>query len=205
MNDIAYLALNAWLQKADGNYVAGRLLWLNQLVDGACNLLWLSAEQIIKILIIQNNIAEYSAQCPSLDLLHCRMEKEGKKLGHDTPKLLGRIGVEHCDLDISKFESALRKLQEYFHRRYVVNSGSSISLGMLNEVDEFYFLLRSKVHPDVGLGTIDEIHIQRKHGWGHPLPAFAFAYMHNNYFRPRRHRPINQMGADGILRVESGL
>lgn len=76
---------------------------------------------------------------------------------------------------------------------------------MLNEVDEFYFLMRSKVYPEIGLGTIDEIHIQKKHGWKHPLKAFSVAYAQNGYFKPRKHREINIIGPDGKEYKESGL
>lgn len=204
MDSQSYLALNAWLQKADTNYIEGRLLWLNQLINGSCNLLWLASEQIIKILILQKNIDSYSSNSTDLSELHETLDKEGMKLGHSVKKLIQRVSAEYPDFDISKFEKTLGKLQEYFYRRYVVNSGSSISLLMLNEVDEFYFLVRSRIEPDVGLGTIDEIHIQRKHKWGHPLPAFSYAYQYNEHFRPRKHREINQLGPDGIVRKESG-
>ena len=114
------------------------------------------------------------------------------------------VNSEYPELDISKFENTLVKLQEYFYRRYAVHGGSSISLLMLNEVDEFYFMVRDKIDPDVGLGIIDEIHIQKKYNWEHPIPAFAYAYKYNKYFRPRKHRGINQIGPDGVVRRECG-
>jgi len=197
MDSKGYLSLNSWLQKADKNYIEGRLLWLNWLVDGASNLLWLSLEQMIKILLLQKRIDSFSSQVNNLDDLHNLLDSEGKKIGHDVHKLIEQIKIEYPDLDIDKFEKILKKLQEYFYRRYVVNSSSSISLLMLNQVDEFYFLLRSKVDPDIGLGTIDEIFIQRKHNWGHPLSAFAYAYLQNKHFKTRKHREITYSTFDG--------
>ena len=204
MNSQSYLALNAWLQKADQNYIEGRLLWLNHLINGACNLLWLASEQILKILILQKTIDSFSENSSDLKQLHETIDKEGMKLGHSVIKLIQRVNSDYPGFDISKYEKVLEKIQEYFYRRYVVHSGSSISLLMLNEVDEFYFLVRGKIEPDVGLGTIDEIHIQRKHKWGHPLPAFSYAYQYNEHFRPRKHREINQIGPDGVVRKENG-
>lgn len=204
MNPQSYLALNAWLQKADQNYIEGRMLWLNHMINGSCNLLWLASEQILKILLLQQNIDSFSESSSDLTELHETLDKEGKKIGHSVSNLIQRVNSDYPGFDISKFENVLEKLQEYFYRRYVVHSGSSISLLMLNEVDEFYFLVRGKIEPDVGLGTIDEIHIQRKHKWGHPLPAFCFAYQYNEHFRPRKHREINQIGPDGVIRKESG-
>jgi hypothetical protein len=180
------------------------MLWLNSLVDGASNLLWLASEQIVKILLLQKEIDGYSAKSTDLDEMHQILDEEGRKLGHNVNKLVLVIGHEYADLDISRFEPVLKKLQEYFYRRYVVREGSSISLTMLEQVDEFYFLLRERVHPDVGLGIIDEIHIQKKHGWRHPLTAFEYAYLNNKSFKPRVHREIQLRGPDGNTYMESG-
>lgn len=204
MDTKSYLTLNAWLQKADVNYIEGRLLWLNWLVDGASNLLWLASEQMIKILLLQKEIDRYSNQASDLDTMHQVLEEEGKDLGHNVHKLILAISRAYPDLDISRFESVLKKLQEYFYRRYVVRGGSSISLAMLQQVDEFYFLLREQVHPDVGLGTVDEVYIQRKHGWHHPLAAFEYAYLQNKSFKPRLHKEVQLRGPDGNLYRESG-
>jgi hypothetical protein len=205
MDSNSYLALNAWLQKSDGNYIEGRLLWLNSLVNGACNLLWLALEQIIKIILLQKQINEISSDVSNLDELHNKLDKKGKKLGHNVHALIQSINTEYPDLDISKYEKTLNKLQEFFYRRYVVHSGNSISLLTLNAVDELYFLLRSKVSSDVGLGTIDEIYIQKKHKWTHPIPAFAYSYLQNIHFQPRKHREINLIGPDGKEYKESGI
>ena len=48
-NSGGYLVLNSWLQTSDRNYLSGRVLWLNSLIGGASNLLWLSVEQLVKI------------------------------------------------------------------------------------------------------------------------------------------------------------
>jgi hypothetical protein len=197
MDTNSYLSLNSWLQKSDQNYIEGRLLWLNCLVGGASNLLWLASEQIIKILLLQKNIDDYSKAAPTIDELYKLLDKKGIALGHKVHELIREINIEYPDINISKYESTLKKLQEYFYRRYVVNGGSSISMLMLDEIDEFYFLLRGKVESDIGLGTIDEIYIQRKHNWGHPLAAFAYAYLENKHFKTRKHREITFSAFDG--------
>ena len=81
MDSQSYLALNAWLQKSDENYIEGRLLWLNHLVNGASNLLWLASEQIIKILLLQKEIENYSSESSDLTELHENLDKQGKKFG----------------------------------------------------------------------------------------------------------------------------
>ena len=120
---------------------------------------------MIKILLLQKRIDSLSSQVNNLDDLHNLLDSEGKKIGHNVHDLIQQIKKMYPDLDIDKFEETLKKLQEYFYRRYVVNSRSSISLLMLDNVDKLYFLLRSKVDSDIGPGTIDEIFIQRKYNW----------------------------------------
>lgn len=48
--------LKAFLDKSDDNYIAGRALWHLWSYDSAGNLLWLSIEQISKIIITQQEI-----------------------------------------------------------------------------------------------------------------------------------------------------
>lgn len=158
MDSKLYLPLNSWLQKADWNYILGRFLWFNMFIEGACNLLWLSCEQIIKVLLIQKNAKKFS-QCSNLKDVHLIIDKEGKKKGHSVAELVDSINIEYPELKIVKYKSVLEKLQEYFYRRYVVNSSLSISLNKTDKVDELYFLLRNKIEPEVGLGVIDEIFI----------------------------------------------
>lgn len=55
LNVEAYLILNGWLQVADNHYIQGRFLWRNYGFQGANILLWLSCEQMMKLLIIQKN------------------------------------------------------------------------------------------------------------------------------------------------------
>ncbi|HLG36369.1 MAG TPA: hypothetical protein VI757_15940 [Bacteroidia bacterium] len=182
----------------------GRLLWFNLFINGASNLLWLASEQIIKILLLQKNIDAFSNASLDLDQLQKKIDAEGKKLGHDVHKLVAKIKSEYPDLDLTSFEPVLIKLQEYFFRRYVINTGSSISLTLLDKVDEFYFNARAKIHSDIGLGTIDEIFIQKKHNWKHPLTSFIYAYHQNKHFKSRPHSPINIKGPDNKIYTEKG-
>lgn len=204
MDSKSYLSLNAWLQKSDSNYISGRLLWLNALIDGSSNLLWLGCEQIIKILLLQKEIDNISSECTDLDEMHVMCESKGKGYGHKVDVLVGKLEIEYPEINLNPYKPALEKLHEYFFRRYVVRAGSSISLLLLDQVDELYFKLRRVVHPDVGLGTVDEIYIQKKHSWGHPLPAFAYAYLQNKAFGPRPHRQINMIGPDKQIYKEDG-
>jgi hypothetical protein len=79
MNSESYLTLNAWLQKADSNYIEGRLLWFHHFINGASNLLWLASEQIIKIVLLQKNIDALSNASIDMEELFKKLDKEGKK------------------------------------------------------------------------------------------------------------------------------
>lgn len=93
MDSKSYLSLNSWLQKSDQNYMEGRLLWLNWLVNGASNLLWLALEQIIKILLLQQKIDSLSNKASDLDELHSILDREGKKIGRDVHGLIENINT----------------------------------------------------------------------------------------------------------------
>lgn len=204
----SYLTLNSWLQTADENYISGRILWMQYLPVGGSNLLWLSCEQLIKILLLQNEINELSSKSENLDELHEFRTKRAKKLGsnygHGVSSLVEELKKYYPDLNYDAFTPMLEKLNEYFFRRYAKRGGSSISLLMLDVVDRFYFDARFKVHPDVGLGLIDEIVIQKKRGSRHPLPAFSFAYLNNPYFKSRKHMAITFATDDGETFTEDG-
>lgn len=205
MNSKSYLVLNSWLQNADSNYIAGRLLWSHLLVVGASNLLWLSCEQLTKIVLLQDKVDEMASGCEDISKVHKSINNAAKKLGHNVGRLVSSLDELHPEIEINKYRDVLYKLHEYFFRRYPAQNGSSISLEMINRADALYFCLRSLVVPDVGVGTIDEIFIQRKHGWEHPLPAFEYAYSKNNYFGPRRHRLYRILGPDQHLYEEKGI
>lgn len=76
---------------------------------------------------------------------------------------------------------------------------------MLYDIDKLYFLLRSKVLPDIGVSLIDEIYIRNKHDWIHPLEAFKYAYIDNTSFQPRKHMAINIGASDNKVYTEEGV
>ena len=203
MNSKEYLVLNSWLQKADQNYIGGRILWFKLFIDQASNLLWLSLEQIIKILLLQKIICD-SAQDKNLDILHKEYDREAKTIGHNVKKLIEAVDSKYPQINIKGYEDLLNKLQEYFFRRYVVRGSSSINLKQIERIDELYFMLRELVDSEVGLGTIDEIFIQKKRGSGHPLSSYKYAYHNNKYFRTREHREMIFFTLNGERFKENG-
>lgn len=204
LNSYLSLTLNHWLQTADQNYISGRILWQHGMIHGAANVLWLGCEQIAKILLLQRQATTLSPHCTDFEAAYSATDQAGKRLGHNVTNLVAALQCSHPEIGAGAFEPTLEKLHEYFYRRYAVHGGSSIALRLLHSVDDFYFNARDHAAPEIGLGTIDEIHIQRKHGLGHPLSSFAYAYHNNAAFRPRRHASTNFMLPNGHVVTEDG-
>ena len=199
-------ALNTWLQKADYNYLEGRVLWLNSLVEGACNLFWLSIEQACKILVLQARIETIASNCKARGGVYKTLNDEAKSISaiHSRTQIVRKVESTCSGLNLTPYYSVMDKLKEYFDKRYVVPGGSTISLLLIHEVDELYFLLREHIVPELGLGLIDEIYIRRKHRWPQTMKAFDLAYYKNKSFRGRKHESINQTGPDGKTYIENG-
>jgi hypothetical protein len=159
---------------------------------------------MMKISLLQKDIESYTDDSTNLDDLHKILDAKGKNIGYKVDDLIKKMNEEYPEMNIIKYKDALQKIQEYFYRRYVVRGGSSISMLLLDEIDELYFLLRGSVDPDIGVATIDQIFVQKKYNWGHPISAFNYAYLLNKSFKSRKHREWNIMGPDGIIRNEKG-
>ena len=170
----------------------------------ACNLFWLGIEQALKILVLQDNIVKIGSTCKNLDAVYKVLENEGKSISHLRKKVVPKVESIYNGLDLTPYYSAMDKLEEYYFMRYAVHKSSSISLNLIHEVDELYFSIRDHIIPELGLGLIDEIYYQKKHGWNHPLEAFSFAYYKNKSFKGRKHAPINIIGPNSITYIEDG-
>jgi hypothetical protein len=200
------IALNGWLQCADGNYVSGRHLWWSDLFLGACNLLWLATEQMVKLLILEHMRATLDQGSRDLDAIHRTLGRaaQGIDRNHRRVTLTAALAAELPHIDLAPYEAAMDKLQEFYMRRYVVHSGTSIRPELIHQIDHLYFHLRAFVPPSLGLGLIDEIGIRNKHGWGHPLPAYRAAHHDNRAFRRRGHYAVIYRGPDGVMVKEDG-
>ena len=184
--------------------MGGRVLWHNYLFEEACNLFWLSIEQALKILVFQDNIVEIGSTCKDIDAVYKVLEKKGKRISHLRKTIVLEVENIYDGLDLTPYYGVMDKLEEYYFRRYAIHKSSSIILNLIDEVDELYFSIREHIIPELGLGLIDEIYYQKKHGWNHPLGAFSFAYYQNKSFKGRKHTPINLAGPDGIIYIEDG-
>jgi hypothetical protein len=218
-----YFCLHAYLSRADDHYVEGRFLWANYAVDGACILLWLAIEQLIKLNIIQERIENkvldgieikesgnkvtlgYDPQEKDVRKIHKILDKTSYKINsrHQLDKLLGILNDEVI-IDLSMYEDTLGSVKEYYERRYYKDQGTSISLGQLESIDEVYFLLRGNLNEQFPRALIDEINFQKKFEIVHPLPFWIFAYRENKHFKSRKHPIVNQMLPDGRVIKNDG-
>lgn len=220
-NHYYYWCLHSYLSRADEHYVEGRSLWLQWMYDGASILLWMSVEQMIKLLITQSKIETGSLEkFENKDLglvVHDPLETDIKRVHALIDKEFYRIGSRHkldgfkaqlldvCGIDLSPYLTALEKLEEYFIRRYVQHNGSSLSGGNIEIIDEVYFLLRSKLDARVPMAYIDEIAWQKKVDGRHPAPYFPNAYIRNKHFASREHPVVNQALGDGRIIAVDGV
>ena len=151
---------------------------------------------MIKILILQTMTDQI--QVEDQKEVYEILDKKAKDISrsHKKRDLVEEFAKIYPDIDIYKFSNVLDKLEEYYFRRYVVPTSSSIELQMLESIDELYFLLRDNIVSDVGRGIIDEIHMQRELKWGHPIQAFGTAYLYNRHFRPHKHPSYSIIGPD---------
>jgi len=223
-NHYFYFCLNVYLLNADSHYVEGRFLWLNHGIQGACNLLWLAVEQLITLVILDKRLIDRSIDNVEIKhngntqvLIYDPQEQDIKVIDKIISRTLYKIERKHrLDrlLDILKSEtdialdgqrSALEKLKEYHDRRYYENSGSSINLGLLDEIDMFYFTLRGSLSETIPRSLIDEIAFQKEFPQGHPLPLFSYAYVKNQHFASRKHPVVNQMTQNGQTIKNDGV
>jgi len=160
-------------------------------IDGACILLWLSIEQLLKILIISKELEAGLIKCSVENLpgvIGNKAKKLGGRDGHNLKILLNNFKKYYSNFNIEEFEESLKKINEYFNRRYPTHSSTSISLLTLNNIDKLFFLLRDLIHKDVSMGTIDEIAMKKDNGLKQSIPIFHYAYIENRFFRARKHR-----------------
>ena len=222
-NFFHFLALTEFLCRADQHYVEGRFMWFQQAWYGSCILLWLAVEQLMKTVIVQHRILNGTMHPISINhnsstitVSHNPQEKEMSKIltildrtffkidrRHDLDNLVD-IMENEVGVNLASFKSPLAKVKEIYERRYFKNVGTSISLTVINEIDEFYFTFKSNLPPDIHRSLIDEIAYQKKFNNGHPLHYFQFAYLTNPHFKAKSHPGLFQSLRDGRIIFNDG-
>ena len=220
-----FFYFNSYLSLIDHHCLDGRFLWMNHAYNSAGNLLWLSFEQLIKLLIIQNRIEkneietvvikdktkgktnikfndlEYDFKTihKILDSLFFHLEPQ-HKLDH----LLKEFN-ENFSIDLVKHNDCLKKLKEYFNRRYVTNSGTSYDPKMINEIDEIFFKLRNNCSFLIPQSFIDEIIFRKKYNIQEPVPYFESVFYKNNFIEIRQYSDLIDKIPDGRIIAHNGI
>jgi hypothetical protein len=193
------LALHDWLRSADGLYIDGRLLWFNVGIDGSTILLWLSLEQILKLLIFQSLLKKSLLTTSDGQTAFGTLEDKGKRLNHGYATLVNTFDEEYPRLLTASNKEVLEKLHEFFNRRYASNTPTSIALNLIEPVDRLYFKLRDHVSSQLRLAYIDEIGFRLAIKFTHPLEQhMQYAYLGNKYFRRRKRYPAWRVSFDNL-------
>ncbi len=164
-------------------------------ISSACILLWLSLEQIIKILVIQKRISswEIDIEDKNLNDIHKIFDKEARKLTkwkthHCIDKLIDNFEATYQSFKIGNYKNQLIKVNEYFERRYVKRGWTSINISLLYDIDKLYFNLRDFIDSKVPQWTIDEIFIRKQLNYQQIEEVSNYAFHDNKNFRPRRNQ-----------------
>ncbi|MGD0951166.1 MAG: hypothetical protein ABR985_02040 [Methanotrichaceae archaeon] len=96
MRNNVHGALFMWLEIADWHYLEGRLLFQHKLVTGACELLWLSVEQMMKILLVKKEINSIISIVTDLEGVCKIIDKKGKHYGHNAVDLVENLDNEYA-------------------------------------------------------------------------------------------------------------
>lgn len=220
-----HFSLHSYLSLSDNHYVEGRYLWISNAFSGASNLLWLSFEQIIKLLIVQSKINNNLIKEVSIKTLNgvkrkvifdsdekdvkVRFKVLDSLFFEIEPKhrleILLKILDELTGIRINRFEKILIKLNEGFKRRYVVNEGFSYNPLNFDQIDEAYFFLRSFVSPDIPQSFIDEIIFRNRFKIREPIPFFETLFLNNNHIQSRQYLDIIDKIPDGKVIAHNGI
>jgi hypothetical protein len=163
--------LNAFLSKCDENYISGRALWRIWSYDTAGNLLWLSLEQLAKVISTQSQI-EKPKFLSQKELSHlnaninnteefCKILSEVFRRINTNHSVEGLIKNSTPNLNLNKLltenKSILDNINNLYQNRYYLPLNRSIDPEWIEDVDELYFEMRKLVSSEIPLATIDGI------------------------------------------------
>jgi hypothetical protein len=217
-----HLALGAFLNTADRHYLDGRILWFSNSPFGAGMPLWLAAEQMIKLYIVQDHVEKKSLGSVSVrDGSGAKVTLTYSPTEVDMNVALQVVGKSFYDLspkhspdplltemtsllDISAYKDALEKIHDLYERRYFVNTGFALPLDTVHKLDEVYFKVRNSLSKNIPRALMDEIAYQKKFDTGHPLSNFMYAYYKNPSFKAKEHPVVYQLLPDEKIIANNG-
>lgn len=202
--------LNAYLSKCDNNYISGRILWIYWMLDSAGNLLWLSIEQLVKIIIVQNEIDtsvflkpnESTTLGRNLDNVQefCKIISNLFRRINGNHSVQGLIDSTSGDLNklLNNNVDLLNNINVLYQNRYYQSQNRTTRLNMVDEIDELYFNLRSMINEEIPRAYIDEILFYKECNNSFILGG-QFLYSENKYIKSRKYPPINTQMENGTI------
>jgi hypothetical protein len=213
--------LNAFLSKCDSNYTAGRALWKLWSYDTAGNLLWLSIEQLAKIIITQTEIANNNLIRES-ELIQLKQKKNNtKEFCTIISKIFKRINGNHSvnglisnsSLELKSLLKeniqVLKNINElYINRYYVPRNGTTTYGNWIDDVDKLYFEMRALISEEMPAAEIDIILFDVEFGQPLILPMSHQLVKDNKFLKNRKYPRLNKaltvggiVSFDGVSKV----
>ncbi|WP_026965815.1 hypothetical protein [Algoriphagus terrigena] len=134
-----------------------------------------------------------------LDTLFFNIESK-----HNVRNLFIKLKDE-TNIEFSKFEDMLIKVNRGFKRRYVINESFSLNPVTLDEIDECFFFLRSFVSDKVPPSFIDELIFKKKYNIQEPVPFFDSLFLKNRHIHSRKYLDLIDKIPDGRIIAHNGL
>lgn len=202
--------LSAYLSKSDKNYVGGRILWEQWMLDSAGNLLWLSIEQLVKIIVVQDEIdfqvylkqKEYTTLERNLNNTQefCKIISSLFRRINGNHSVQGLIDSTSENLNklLNNNINLLNNINILYQNRYYISQNRTTQLNMVDEIDELYFNLRSMINENIPRSYIDEILFYKECANSFILGGH-FLYSGNKFIKSRKYPPINTRMKDGTI------
>ncbi|NMM48290.1 hypothetical protein [Marinigracilibium pacificum] len=177
--------LNNWLSTADRNYIQGRYLWMRGGTVGGNNLLWLSIEQLMKILLLQKNKELLNSSSESFEDIDSKTHKVAFQYEKENmPDELINSLVKEYDFDLSHPHHMLKDMCEFYRHKYSSITPTTQSLLLHPEIDKVFFMLRDKIDPIVGVSLIDMLEMDKEKG-NSISEINSCVFKNNEHFRSR--------------------
>lgn len=186
MEPSEYLALSSWLQRSDALYIDARVLWLQVSgIESSFLLMWLSLEQMMKMIVMQERIKGKAHKSKTVKGLEDEMNLWGHRgFGHNLNKLLKKIDSYYANLFTAEEIRVLHSLNRLFEGKYSLTP-ANIRINDLKVCDCIFFKLRDLTSEDLPMGEIEMIDVDRTARAKRLSQYKHIAYLNNPCFHRR--------------------
>ena len=186
MQPFEYIQLSSWLGRSDALYLDARVLWLQiSGMGGSFLLMWLSIEQMMKMIIMQERIKKKLHASKSSSDLEKELDGWGLEFKHNLSKLLKELATYYPNLFTPAEIDLLKKMHRLFEGKYSSSTPIGIHISSLNTMDCIFFKLRDLTSEDLPMSQMDMIDVDRNSTFSRLGSYTQFAYLDNPYFHQR--------------------